>query len=495
MTAILQTNTLIQQPNRQVSRSVIKKALEIERDIVLAETQNNTSLLLSANRTDLGNAECLAALHGNGLRYCHTRRKWLTWAESKWTIDGDGKANRLMIETCRERYRAAAEIEDLEARKRFAAFAIASENSNKVTASLRSAESHTQFATTIERYDSDEMLVTAGDKTINLRTCEAREPRFIDYISLTLGTHYDPKADCPRWKQFIHEVMGGHTGMVEFLQRATGYSLTGSTREQKLFLLLGDGANGKSIFLNLLSALLGDYAAASSFDCFDADQRNTVGNDLAVLKGKRLVTVIESDADRRLSEARVKAVTGGDAISCRFLYGEPFNYRPTWKLWLATNSKPVIKGTDNGIWRRILLIPFEQSFAGREDKNLDRTLRAELPGILNWALEGLRSWHEQGLNPPAKITEATNEYRSESDIFGQWLDLKTLKAPRAETPAMDLFRSYKDFCFEIGLRHSPVMQSWGREMASRGYTKERKRTGYVYFGIGLPDPDPSFPAG
>jgi putative DNA primase/helicase len=180
-----------------------------------------------------------------------------------------------------------------------------------------------------------------------------------------------------------------------------------------MFILYGYGKNGKGVFINTIASLLKDYAAATTFKTFDADKRNEQTNDLAALKGKRFVAMSESGADKRLNEPLIKQVTGGDKISCRFLHKEFFEYTPQFKLFLATNHRPVITQSDFGIWRRLVLIPFTQNFDGREDKQLERKLiEKELPGILNWALEGLRKWKDEGLTKkPKAVIEATAKYR------------------------------------------------------------------------------------
>ncbi len=276
--------------------------------------------------------------------------------------------------------------------------------------------------------------------------------------------------------------------MIAFVQRAVGYSLTGDTREQALFLGYGHGANGKSVFLEVLTALLGEYAANASFDTFDAGRRNESTNDLAALKGKRFVTVIESDEDRRLAEARVKAVTGQDLITCRFLYCEPFSYRPQFKLWMAMNHKPVISGTDNGIWRRIKLIPFTQTFEGRADKTLATKLRAELPGILNWALEGLRAWQRDGLGTAAAVDSATKEYRRESDLVTQWLDECTEQDPSATLTTGTAIDSYTAWCKRNGYR-APTARGLGRRLVELGYEAGRTNSRRFYVGLRLVEDD------
>lgn len=443
-----------------------------------------TSALLAAARSDTGNAECLALLHGDALRYDHTRRVWLVWDGARWAKDENGAAQRAMVATVRQRYQAGVAIDDGDARKKFAAWCIGCESASKIDAALKVAGTLTAFATTIAQYDTDQMAAATLGETLDLQAVARRPVRREDYLTMRLGAAYDPGADCPRWRQFLAELFPDDDALVAYLQRAVGYSLTGDTREQCMLLLHGGGANGKSTFLEILTALTGDYAGNASFETFDAARRSESTNDLAALRGKRFVTVIETEEGRRLAEARVKSVTGGDLITCRFLYGEYFSYRPEFKIWLAMNHLPVIRGADNGIWRRIHLIPFTQSFVGRENKTLKQTLRAELDGILGWALEGLRQWHERGLDPPAAVLRATNSYRAESDQIGRWLTDACVLVPQANISASGAYKAYTDWCTTNG--EQPESQNkFGRRLIDKGFDRAKVHNVHTWMGFGL----------
>lgn len=445
-----------------------------------------SDVLRHAHLTDAGNANCLEALHSDKLKFCHTRGKWLFWNGELHRIDETGHARRLMKATVLARQAQIPKIEDEDAKKRFARYVVDSENERRIQSALSSASVIESIATTIDLYDRDPMLANAGSVTLDLRNGQARANRQADYITRRLGANYDQGATYPRWNQFLHEIFSSDQDLISYIRRAVGYSLTGDTREQKLFLCHGAGANGKSVFLTTLSKLLGEYAASRSFATFDADERNRVGDDLAGLKGIRLVTVIETNEDRRLNEARVKSLTGQDVINCRFLFGEYFSFRPEFKLWLAMNHKPAIYGTDRAIWRRIQLIPFTQTFEGREDKVLESKLQAELPGILNWALQGLIEWHAQGLNPPTAVTEATERYRAESDIVGQWIDDCIVSGAQMEMKSGDGYRSFKEWSVDHGIQRPLSLFHWARRMEEHGFTPgAHTGRGKFYKGIGL----------
>lgn len=461
---------------------IVPRAVDPETGEVLYA--DSTDFLLNAHRSDTGNAECLAHLTGDDLRFCHTREKWLIWDGSHWAIDEDGAAQRAMIAVVRARFRACSSIPDPDHRKKAVVWCIGCENNGKIESSMKVAQSLDIFTTKIDRYDRDPLVAAAIGATLDLRAVVHRAMRRDDFITMRLGAAYDPDAACPRWIQFLDEVFASNADLIAYIQRAVGYSLTGDTREQKMFLLYGGGSNGKSVFLEVLTDLLGDYAANASFETFDANRRSESTNDLAALRGKRIVTVIETEDGRRLAEARVKSVTGQDQITCRFLYGEYFSYRPTFKIWLAMNHLPSIRGTDKGIWRRIQLIPFTQDFSGREDKTLHETLRAELDGILQWALEGLRQWWQRGLDTPAIVTQATAKYRAESDQTGRWITDSLVQVSNVSITVAQAYQSYKAWC-EANGETSMSQSKLGRVLTEKGIDQSIIRNQRTWIGIGL----------
>ena len=436
--------------------------------------------------TDTGNAICLDLLHGDKLRYCHTRQTWLLWDGWRWRADNNGGPTRLMLSVARARYHAAGGVQDLDKRKRLAQWAIGTENHKRIESGLKMAGNLQPFATNIDQWDTNPHLLATPAGTVDLRTGALYPPRQSDYISLGTSIPYDPDADCPRWRQFLHQVFGGDQNLIAFIQRAAGYSLTGLASEQALFLAYGRGANGKSTFLEVLALLAGDFHAAGSFDSFDVNERNAKRDDLAALVGKRLLTIVESDEDRRLSGAKVKSVTGNDPISCRHLHGRYFTYTPIFKPWFATNFKPMISDDTDGMWRRVRLIPFPHSFAGAPDRQLAAKLRAELPGILAWAVEGARQWYGHGLGSCGTVDAATAEYRADSDILGLWIEECCKLGALEEMDSGAGYYSYRVWAQTNGYytHGNNVMsaQAWGRRMGERpGITKQRRR----YYGISV----------
>jgi len=298
-------------------------------------------------------------------------------------------------------------------------------------------------------------------------------------------------SSCPEWTAFLNRIFDHDAELISFVRRAVGYSLTGSVSEQCLFILIGTGANGKSTFVHTLQRLFGDYSASVPMATL-MDQRNGSAqtNDLAYLVGKRLVAASEGERGQRLAESKIKMMTGGDRISCRALYKDYFEFDPQFKLWLATNTLPSISGTDNAIWRRIMVIPFPVTIPDADqDKRLGDRLSDELPGIFNWAMEGLREWRQQGLNPPRRVLQSTGNYREDNDTVGQWIEAACIVKPELRSTMKELYDSYKLWCENNGVE---AMQNscFGKEITRRGFEQIKGRLCNGRIGIGLKPTEP-----
>src|ERR1700751_490962 len=299
--------------------------------------------LQSLKKTDAGNSEAFAYRHGEDFRFDHAKDNWLAWNDRYWIEDRDGEADRAALETARERLSAAALIEHDEDRKAGIQWALASESVHRRKTMLISARSVKTLATRTTDYDQDAFLLTVGNGTLDLRTGKLREARREDLITRATDVPYDPLATAPRWEHFLYEVFGGDSEIIEYVQRAVGYSLTGDTRERCFFLLCGSGANGKTTFLETIVRLLGTHASTAPFSAFLVQHnQGSPRNDLAALCGARFVKAAEAEHKASLDEAIMKQLTGEDTISVRFLFREVFEYRPQFKIWLATNHKPAI---------------------------------------------------------------------------------------------------------------------------------------------------------
>jgi len=300
-----------------------------------------------------------------------------------------------------------------------------------------------------------------------------------DYITKLAPVQYDPAAMAPTWEAFLDSCFPRKPQVVRFLQKAVGYSLTGDTREQCLFFLHGTGANGKTTFLRTIQDTMGDYAKQAPPDLLMVKSGAEHPTGLADLAGAWIVVCIEAQEGKRLAEALVKQMTGQDRMKARRMREDFWEYVPTHKVWLAANHKPRIRGTDYAIWRRIRLIPFNQTFhppdsdlEPKQDPVLPERLRAELPGILRWAVEGCLAWQREGLTPPDEVKAATQEYRAESDLVGAFLGEKCITDPTEWTTAGDLYRAYLDWCKTNG-EHPESQRRFGERLAERGFEKKR----------------------
>jgi putative DNA primase/helicase len=440
---------------------------------------------LKRPRTDLGNAERLIDRYGRNLRYCHPWDRWLAWDGKRWAVDDTARVTRAAFRTVRSIYAEASREADDEKRKGIAKWGRASEGATRIREMIRLAAALDGIPVVPDDLDANPWLLTVNNGTVDLTTGELREAAPADLLTKLAPVDYDPTAQAPTWERFLDEIMAGDRDMIAFLRRAVGYALTGDTREQVIFILFGSGANGKSTFLETLACLFGDYASKTPTETLLTRRSGSIPNDVARLRGARLVTAIEAEEGQRLAESMVKQMTGGDTITARFLRQEWFEFQPEFKLFLATNHKPQIRGTDNAIWRRIRLIPFEVSFPDDlQDKELGRKLQAELPGILAWAVRGCLEWQAAGLGVPAKVVRATADYQSEMDALAVFIDDCCLVKPTAQAKVASLYSEYETWCSVNGER--PLSKrSFGIRLGERGFTQGRTGQARYWRGIGL----------
>ena len=450
--------------------------------------------LRSFPKTDTGNAEAFQRLYGaHRLKYNHSRKRWMVWNGLYWVPDADGEAERAAIDTARWRltaiwlkWPAAMDKEDQRKVVEDSLEAQEWESVRGIRATLEVAKNLRKITTVEKDYDRDLFLLTVGNGTLNLRSGELKPADPEDLITHGPPIEYDSSAKCARWQKFLDEIFAGDSDLIEFIQRAIGYSLTGNTREQCLFILHGNGANGKSTFLETVRKLLGSHATTTPFATFMV-QRNVGAprDDIASLVGARLVITSESGQGTTFDEATVKLVTGQDAVPCRHLYGSFFEYVPQFKIWITTNYKPTIYGSDDAIWRRIRLIPFNQQFKGnKRDAELPEKLKAELPGILAWALRGCLKWQRDGLGRPKTVLEATTEYRRESDQVGRFLSERCVSGKEHTVSGNALYNAYVQFCQQQGEKFL-ANNLFAEQIAKRNIEKKRTRKGWVYQGLGL----------
>ncbi len=432
-------------------------------------------------RTETGNAELFADLYGGRLRYDHRRRRWLLWTEHWWQRDADAEVRRLAKEAARQRYLDGAAIDDLDEREKEAKWAIASESRMRLDAVLSLAQAERPIADAGDQWDADPWLMGVANGVVDLRTGELRGGRQDDSITMRTAIPYEAGAGCPRWLQFLEEIFAHDAELIDWIRRALGYSISGSTKEQVHFLCHGFGWNGKTTMLRVMREVAGDYGHNTPFSTLEARARQSVPNDMAALVGRRLVTASELNETTQLNEARLKLLGGEDPVSARFLYGEWFTFRPSAKFWLAVNHKPRITDDSKGFWRKIRLIPFTEDFEGRADPNLEGALRSEYPGILAWLIRGCLDWQQCGLEPPEVVRAATESYRAESDPLAAFIHAGCITGSNCSVGASDLYEAYLHWGDD---REKLTATKFGTRMGER-YEKRPTRTGIMYFGIGL----------
>lgn len=442
---------------------------------------------ITAKLTDVSNAERLLDLHGADLRYVGTWGKGLAWDGQRWMIDEEGrwqraavKTSRILVEEAIDQLRRANEAGDEEGVKRAKAElgkAISVQSANRLAAMTSVARSAPAVMVHHGELDADPWLLNVSNGTIDLRTGELQDHRREDLITKLAPVAYDPTATAPTWDAFLDRSMGGRPELVEFLQRVVGYALTGDVREHVLAFFFGGGANGKSTFLGVIHVMLGDYGSPAPRGLLFRSRGERHPTELATLHGRRFVTCSEIEEGLAFDEALVKDLTGGDPIECRRMREDFWTYQPTHKLFLSGNHKPQVRGDDEGIWRRIRLVPWNATIPEAErDALLPEKLRAELPGILAWAVRGCLAWQAKGLETPAAVREATAAYREESDTLGEFFRLMVLFDAGATIARKELREKYETHCTENGSAPFGAKRFAGR-LRERGVRETTVRLG------------------
>lgn len=433
--------------------------------------------------TDYGNSQRLVARYGHSLRYCHPWNKWLAWDGARWRLDDTGAVWRCAKNTARGIFREAAEANNQDLAKALGKHAVRSQGEARLAAMIKLAESEPSIPVLPDHLDADPWLLCVQNGVLDLRTGELMDHDRDLLLTKIAPIAYDADARCPTWERFVQQVLGSNQPLIKFVQRAIGYSLTGSTRERVLFFLYGTGSNGKSTLIETIRTLMGDYAQRTPTETLLAKRENAIPNDVARLRGARFVSAVETEEGKRLAEALVKDLTGGDTIAARFMRGEWFDFKPSFKLWLGTNHKPVIKGTDNAIWNRIRLVPFTVTIPeDQQDKDLLNKLRAELSGILTWAVEGCLAWQGGSLGLPDEVRAATESYRAEQDVLAAFLQDSCVIDQHASVSAKALYEAYKRWCDDTG-EHAASQRRVGSSLSERGLVRVHEKAGWTWRGL------------
>lgn len=418
--------------------------------------------------------------HADQLRYCHTAGAWYAWTGTRWQQEKTQRAFNFAREICRDFGFSQAKF------------------SRAATAGAveRFSQAARCFAVTAEIWDKAPWLIGTPGGTVDLLTGELRASVQDEHITRQAATAPAPTGTTPkRWLAFLEDATRGDAELIRFLQQVAGYSLTGDTSEHALFFIYGAGGNGKSVFLNTLTGILGEYAQTAAMDTFAASKHDKHPTDLAMLKGARLVSASETEDGRAWAEAKIKQMTGGDPITARFMRRDFFTYRPEFKLVIVGNHKPRLNNIDDATKRRFNIIPFIHK-PTVPNPNLERVLRAEWSAILRWMIDGCLDWQKNGLQRPAVVIEATREYFEDQDVFSQWFDESCEHDAGHREANTALFTSWKRYAEAAG-ESAGTAKSFGEAMRKRGLEPYRTKSERGFLGLRLiqksVDNDPRYP--
>jgi putative DNA primase/helicase len=434
--------------------------------------------------TELGYANRLVHVYGDRLRYVPPWRRWLVWDGRRWAYDDSGQARRWMKTIARRITTDAMAIVDETKRKAALNLARRGESSAGVAGALELASTHELIAVTPKELDADPFLLNLQNGTFDLRTLQLRPHDPADLLTKLAGAAYDPAASGAEWRKFLERVQPDEA-MRAYLGRLTGQALDGRVTEHVLPINYGDGANGKGTFHEVILHALGDYAAPADPELLTARTFDAHPTGTADLFGLRLAFLQETDAGRRLAEATVKRLTGGERLKARRMREDFWSFDPSHTFMMFTNHKPIVTGTDEGIWRRLRLVPWNVKIPSDEqDGELADRLKLEADAVLAWLVDGYRNWREHGLVDPDPVVAATTAYRAESDTLGRFLTDRCLLMAAAHVRSSELFAAWQRWCVTEGVEPG-TNKAFTEALQNRGYNTERTRVGMVWRGIGL----------
>lgn len=449
---------------------------------------------------DCGNAIRMCNMFGRNIRHCEAWGKWFIWDGQRWKEDVNNTIYYFAKKVSKSIYSEAAQCNDSKDSLELSKWAHESSNNSRISAMVESCKSEHDYGIpiTFDVLDRDFYLFNTQNCTLDLRTLEKLPHDHINLITKISPVTYNPDAKCPTWLAFLDRIFKGNPEkekIISFLKRSCGYSLTGDTSEQVMFFLYGSGANGKSTFIDTIQYIMGDYAVATESNTFTTVKGDAIRNDIARLVGMRFVSASENSTESLLDESLVKKLTGNEKVSARFLHQEYFDFYPQFKIWWGFNHQPYIRDNTNSIWRRILLVPFEQIIPDSEqDKKLSEKLKLEAPGILNWMVDGLKEYYIIGINAPDCVKTATNEYREDQDILHDFIkeccDTKNDKDFAGKDLTIEagaLYNNYKGwFSFNGGSPKDQLsMTKFGRLIVELGYVRKRTNKCKEYHGISI----------
>jgi putative DNA primase/helicase len=438
---------------------------------------NDASTRFSDNRPAEYSDDSLALKfterHRDYLRYTAAWGRWSLWDGCVWRCDDTLNVINLARDVCRD---ASAMCNDQSLAPRLASAAT-------VSGVERLARADRQHAATVDQWDSDPWLLNTPGGVVDLRTGNSQPASQTDYMTKIAGAA--PGGDCPLWCAFLSRITDGDQEFQRFLQRMAGYCLTGKTTEDALFFLYGTGANGKSVFLNTISGVMGDYAKPAPIETFIASRSEHHPTGLAGLQGARLITAVETEEGRQWAEAKLKTLTGGDRIPARFMRQDFFEYAPQFKLAIAGNHKPGLRSVDEAMRRRFHLLPFTVTIpASERDSELEEKLRREGGGILRWMIDGCLAWQSQRLCPPKVVRDATAEYLAAEDALARWVEDRCVTGGNNRGTTSALWQDWREWTKTNG--EFCESQKWfSPQLEARGFAKSKSNGVRGYKGIAL----------
>ncbi|RWD62551.1 MAG: hypothetical protein EOS36_14915 [Mesorhizobium sp.] len=421
--------------------------------------------------TDEALALKFAERHADHLRFVAVWGKWLNWIGTHWQLDDTLLAFDLARAICRE--------VSAEANKAKVAAMLASSKTVNAVQSLARADR--RLAATTDQWDCDPWLLCTPGGVVDLKTGKSRPHAPEDHITKIAAV--TPGGECPTWHAFLDRVTGGNKDLQDFIGRMFGYAMTGDTSAHALFFLFGLGANGKSVTIDTVAGILGDYHKTAPIETFTITSGDRHPTELAALRGARLVTAVETEEGRRWAESRIKALTGGDRIAARFMRQDFFEFAPQFKLVIAGNHKPGLRSIDEAIRRRFHLVPFTVTIPPEQrDPYLKDKLKAEWPGILRWMVDGCLAWQRHGLNPPRAVLDATAAYLDGEDALAAWIDECCRRNVNAWTQSSELFASWKVWADRQG-EFAGSAKRFAQNLEARGFAPLRKTNGRGFLGL------------
>ncbi len=466
----------------QLGKSMGLDPTQVDRAVARVEASRLVDLQ-GFTDTDIANAQRFAHRHGMDVRYTEATG-WLSWDGARWCEDAKGL--RVQARAKDTALSIFDEVKTTDRRDELFKHAKRSQSRQAIESMVTLARSEPGVLMRITDFDTNPMLLNVTNGTVDLGTGELQRHKREHYITRVTPIEYIPGAQCPLWERFLRRVLAEDQELIAYMRRMVGYLLTGKTTEQVLHFLHGGGKNGKTVFVETLLAVLGEYAVVARPEMVMKRRHSGIPNDIARLRGMRAVFMNETNQGESFDEAKLKDLTGSDTLSARFLHQEFFDFPPTHKLMIRGNYKPVVNGTDEAIWRRMRLVPFGVEIPEYErDPELPAKLRKELPGILAWAVQGCLEWQRDGLKPPALIVDAVRAYREESDTLGRFIaDHCDTSSKLSQVKSGVFFKRYQQFA-ETGGERWLSNKELPYEMHRRGFEWKRTKESSVYLGIAL----------